>query len=282
MLLVGAGGRQRGFDLWSPDIIDEKLQSYNRLWKQDKEAVAQSPDIMETIRKVLKTLPIGRNGVKITLDKVKLGFWYMLNSTKEAAQLFNAFVAAESGDYSGLAVLAWGYDYELQKELESKYGSYHGEFFCKVVSSGLNLNRDFISETDGVNSIIGSPAVRMLWGAASQGGWPVETVSENDCRDHDINTEALILMGNLDFSAPHEYVEKELMPHLQSGHLVVLSEMGHTEMAQSQPKAFYHAAARWFYDGVVDTSLFEYNKIDFTPDSTLQDIARGIFPVEKN
>ena len=50
MLLVGAGGRARGFDLWDPQLIETKLRRYGELWKLDPEASARSADILETIR----------------------------------------------------------------------------------------------------------------------------------------------------------------------------------------------------------------------------------------
>ena len=49
-LMVGASSRGRRFDsLWEPAIIDAMLREYNALWKADREASANSPDIIRTM-----------------------------------------------------------------------------------------------------------------------------------------------------------------------------------------------------------------------------------------
>lgn len=94
----------------------------------------------------------------------------------------------------------------------------------------------------------------------------------------DSDVETLVLMGNLDFSAPVEYAEDELMPHLKRGQLIVLSNFGHVEFVRLQPEAFNHMAGRFFYEGIVDASKFTHNQINFQPGESLQDQARLLFP----
>jgi hypothetical protein len=101
----------------------------------------------------------------------------MLRETAGASYVFNAFVAAEQGDYGGLAALSRGYDLEIAKQLEDQHGEYYGEFFCKVMSSGLNATRDYLREMDPPTSLLGSPAAKLLWGAASANGWPVKAIA---------------------------------------------------------------------------------------------------------
>lgn len=278
MLLIGAGGRSRGFDLWPPAMIDQKLRAYAELWTQDPERKAGAPDILETIRRVLASLPREWRTVRIDADKVRLATWAMLDETKHAAQVFDAFVAADQGDDAGLALLSWSYDDELRKELQREHGPYHGEFFSKVMSSGLDVKRDWVREMDPPGSILGSPAAKLLWGAGSRGGWPARIVPAVYRRDADVETEALVLMGNLDVSAPVEYVQKELMPRLKRGRLVVLSNMGHVEFMKVQPEAFHHLAWRFFYEGAVDSTRFVHQDIDFSPKETLLKQAHMVFP----
>ncbi len=282
MLLIGAGGRGRGFDLWHPDIVDRKLRLYQDLWTADPTAKTRTPDILATIRRVLSGLPREWRTTRISRDKVRIAMWGMLGDTNGAAQLFDAFVAADNGDYSGLALLSWGYDEELKKELTRRFGPYHGEFFSKVMSSGLDPQRDWVKEMDPESSIIGSPAAKLLWGAASLGGWSLQVIPKPFRQNADSDVESLILMGNFDFSAPVEYVEAELMPHLKRGRLVILSNFGHVEFIKKQPDAFNHAAGRFFYEGVVDTSKFTHNQVNFQPSETLQDQARLLFPTQKS
>jgi len=280
MLLVGAGGRARGFDLWSPQMVERKLRAYAELWKQDPEASARSADLLASVRRALAGLPQTWRGVPIDRDKVRLAAWHMLRETREAAQMFDAFVAADQGDYGGLALLSMGYDDELRKESQRKHGPYHGEFFSKVMSSGLDPDRDWVREMDA-EGVLGSPAAKLLWGAASKGGWPIKPVPSSYRRDAAIDAQCLVVMGDLDASSPVEYAREELMPRLKRGRLVVLSHMGHTEFVRVQHQAFERLATRFFLNGEVDSSRFVHQPIDFSPENSLVRQARELVPEER-
>lgn len=276
MLLIGAGGRARGFHLWDPEMIETKLRAYGDLWKRDPEASKRSGDILKTIREVLAQLPRDWNGIRIDHGKVRLGLQHMLRSTTDAALALDAFAAAGEGDWAGLALLSWGYDQDQRRQLAERHGEYLGEFFAKVMSSGLDAERDWIADMDPESALLGSPAAKLLWGAASRGGWPAVPIPAEYRRDRRLDVETLILMGNLDCASPPEYVERELLPSLERGKLVVLANMGHVDIARLQPEAFEHAAVRFFRAAVVDTSKFVHQVIDFTPDGRLADLARAI------
>lgn len=277
MLLIGAGGRARGFDLWDPRQVDRLLRRYAERWLADATAKSRSADILGTIREVLYKAPAEWRTVPIDRDKIRLAMWEMLGDTTSVAQLFDAFASAASGDYRALALLSWAYDEELRKELKRRHGPYHGEFFSKVMSSGLDPDRDWVQDMDPQGAIIGSPAAKLLWGAASSGGWPMQVIPQSFRQDGDCDVETLILMGNLDFSAPADYVERELMPHLKRGRLVVLSDFGHVEFIKKQPEAFHFTCERFFHDGVVDTSKFVHKPINFQPGERLTDQADFLF-----
>jgi pimeloyl-ACP methyl ester carboxylesterase len=277
MLLVGAGGRARGLDVWEPALIERKLARLAELWKRDPAAAARTPDIVATLRSVLASLPREWRGVTIEPGRVRLGAWYLLRNVEGAAQVLDAFAAAGQGDLAGLALLAWGYDEELRRQRGRRFGPYHGEFFSKALSSALDPGRDWLAPASG-DTVLGSPAERFLWGAASRGGWPIRPIPAGERTDRPIDVPALVLMGELDFAAPHEYVERELMPKLERGRLVLLSEMGHTDVVSQQPAAFLRLARRFFDEGEVDASGYERRPIDFTPEPTLGAEARRLIP----
>lgn len=83
-------------------------------------------------------------------------------------------------------------------------------------------------------------------------------------------------MGDLDLASPHEYVERELLPTLSRGRLVVLENMGHTDLARLQPRAFEYAAVSFFRAGTVDTSHYVAETLAFTPAERLGDVARRL------
>ena len=278
MLLIGAGGRARGFDLWDPKIIDQKLRAYSALWSADPRSAARTPDLVSTIRKVFAALPQDWRGIHIDPDKVRLVMWHMLGDTASAAQFFDAVVDAEHGDPAGLALLSWSYDHELKKEQDRRFGPYHGEFFAKVMSSGLDPVREWIHEMDPEWSIMGSPAAKLLWGAASHGGFPMREIPPEYRRNSDIDAESAVLAGDLDVAAPVEYVKSELMPHLKRGQLVVLSNRAHGDLIRLEPEAFHGFARRFFYEGIVDSSGFANHSVRFQPEQSLSRQARELFP----
>lgn len=278
MLLVGAGGPQRGFDLWDPILLDRKLAVYARLWREDEAREVRMPDPLVSLPQVLASLPRSFRSVEIDPDKVRLAAWQLLAETASTGQLFEAVAAASEGDFAGLALLSWRYDEYLRRELARRHGPYDGEFFSKVMSSGLDAEREWIRDMDPEGSLLGSPMAKLLWGTGSHGGWPIEVVPAEYRTNRRVFAETVVLAGDLDVAAPLEYARDELLPYLAKGHLVVLEHAGHGDLVQQQPAAFEHLAVRFLVEGVVDDSKFVFQPVDFAPAQTLGDEARALLP----
>ncbi|MBN1274194.1 MAG: alpha/beta fold hydrolase [Candidatus Aminicenantes bacterium] len=268
-LMVGASNISRHL-VRDPGVIDKVFNAYGRLWENDPQASERTPDIIKTIRKVLKTLPRYWNGIRIDADKIRICTYWQLYETETAAKIFDAFVAAENGDYSGLALLSYSYDKEIPDwDLLCDY-------FSKAISCGLDTTRELAENMDPPESIIGSPSCKLILGSSSQGAWPIKPIPLRYRTIDSCHVETLIVMGNLDPSGPLDYV-KEMMPYFKRGRLVVLSEMGHMDPANLQPKAFNHLGELFYSSGEVDTSKFVYNKMSFTPGETFQSLAKEVF-----
>jgi len=272
-LMIGASNRQRLLLGWEPEMVEKLLNQYYRLWKSDPEAVSKSPDILITMRKVFQLLPLHWQNIRIDPDKLKLTTFYLLYETETAAALFDAFVAAEKGDYSGLALLTLGYDDAVQNTSRQ----YLGDFITKVVSGGLDTTTSYESEPAG--SILGSPSRKLWWSAAALGGWPVKQIPAEFRQLDTLETETLILNGELDFSSPPNYI-LELKPYLKKGVIITIPSMGHMEVVYNQRDGFEHLVEQFYNNGVVDTSKYIPHSIDFTPPETFQDEAKKIFQIE--
>jgi pimeloyl-ACP methyl ester carboxylesterase len=272
-LMVGASSRGRRFDsLWEPAVIDTMLRGYNSLWRSDREASARSPDIIKTMESVLSSLPTTWNEIPIDPDKVRLATFFSLHETESAAAVFDAFVAAEKGDPSGLALLVLGYDQAVQDTSRQ----YWGDFLTKLVSGGMDSTRDYENETDPPGSILGSPSAKLWWTAASRGGWPVRQIPPEYQKLDTIDVRTLVLNGQLDFSAPPGLM-LEAMPYFRNGRMLVMPAMGHMDVFRLQRGAIDHLAKRFYLEGVVDASKYHPHTIDFTPAETLQDEAKRLF-----
>lgn len=269
-LMIGASNRERLLLGWEPEIVDKMLNQYNTLWKSDPDALSSSSDILITIINVYQTLPQVWQNIRIDSDKLKLATFNLIYETETAAALFDAYVAAEKGDYSGLALISLGYDETLRDTAKQ----YWGDFISKVVSGGLDTTMSYDSEPMG--SILGSPSRRFWWSSASFGGWPVNQIPIEFRQLDTIYTETLILNGELDFSSPPDYI-MELKPYLKNGYIVIVPSMGHMEVVYNQREGFENLVDKFFREGVVDTSKYLLHRIDFTPEETFQDEAKRLF-----
>jgi pimeloyl-ACP methyl ester carboxylesterase len=271
-LMVGASSRGRRFDsLWEPAVIEEMLREYNVLWKADREASANSPDILTTITSVLNRPPMTWNEIPIDRDKVRLATFFSLFETESAAAVFDAFVAAENGDPAGLALLVLGYDQAVQDTSRQ----YWGEFITKLVSGGMDSTGDYEHRMDPPGAVLGSPSARLWWTAVSHGGWPVGQIPREYQELDTVRVRTLILNGQLDFSSPPANMV-EARRYFTNSDLLIMPRMGHMDVFKLQRGAIDHLAERFSMEGVADTSKYRDHTIDFTPAETLQDEARRL------
>ncbi|TKJ47252.1 hypothetical protein CEE34_04685 [Candidatus Aerophobetes bacterium Ae_b3a] len=257
-----------GHFVWEPQMVDAQLRYYAGLWEKDAVAASKSPDIIKTMQNVLKTLPQEWQGFRIDPDKVQMMTFMQLMNRGSAAQVFDAYVAAEKGNYSGLAYLSVAYDQMIPSS------SNWGERASKAVSADYDPKRDYEAEMDPAGSIIGSPVSKQDWGSFQKGGWPIKPIAEEYRKLQYSDVETLLINGSIDFATPAESA-KELLPYLPNGKLVILAEMGHvSDVENIQPEAFQHLVERFYLEGIVDDSKFTYQPMNFTPSQTFQDIAK--------
>ncbi|UCE22949.1 MAG: alpha/beta fold hydrolase [Candidatus Aminicenantes bacterium] len=257
-----------GHFIWEPDKVDEQLRYYAELWKKDPDAVLRTPDLIKTIQNVLASLPQKWLIFRADPDKTRSGMFMFLYHRDTAAQLFDAFIAAEKGDYSGLAFLSFFYDRMMPTALN------WGDNASKALSADYDPTRDYEKEMMPPGSILGSPMSKIL-GGLKYGGWPIKPIPEEYRKLQDSDVETLMINGNIDFSTPAEYARDELLPHLKNGNLVILSEMGHSsDVRNIQPDAFQHLAESFYLEGIVDDSKFHYEPMNFTPSQSAPEMAK--------
>jgi len=257
-----------GHFIWEPKKVDDQLEYYAELWKKDPDAASRTTDILKTIQNVLASLPKKWLVFKADPDKIKTGMFMLLYNRDSAAQVFDAFIAAEKGDYSGLAFLSVFYDRMIPKAIN------WGDNVSKALSADYDPARDYEAEMMPPGSILGSPMSKIL-GAMKYGGWPIKPISEEYRKLQYSEVETLMVNGNIDFSTPAENAKDELLPHLKNGNLVILSEMGHTsDVVNKQPEAFLHLAETFFLEGIVDNSKFHYEPMNFIPSQSAPEMAK--------
>lgn len=180
----------------------------------------------------------------------------MLYHADAAAQAFDAWLAAEEGDPSGLALISLAYDFLIPSMFV------YGDFLAKDFSADLDIERDYVQAMNPPDSILGSPFSQLIWGSSvSRDGpvWPTALMPEKFRKLQPSDVETLLISGSVDFATPAEYARDELLPLQSNGRQVILSEMGHVnDVVSLQPKAFEYLITTFYKTGEVDDRQFDY------------------------
>lgn len=245
--------------VWEPDMIDAQIEHYSQLYAQTGNP--RSPDLVQTMRATNRAMPRRWLFVRIDPGKVKSVTFAMLFHRNTAAQAFDAWLAAENGDPSGLALMSLAYDFIVPSM------SVYGEFFSKGISADYDAGRNYAADLAPQDSIIGSPLAKLIWGSATDADgavWPTGLLPAEYRQVQPSDVETLLVSGNVDFSTPAEYATDDLLPALTNGRQVILSEMGHVnDVMTLQPEAIERLLISFYDNGEVDDSLFAYEPMDF-------------------
>jgi pimeloyl-ACP methyl ester carboxylesterase len=252
---VMSGASPPGRIVMEPERLDAQLEYYARLCAQDAECNTRTPDLAETIRRVAHNMPRRWLFLPIDPGNVKVVTFQLLYSRSTAPMAFDAYIAAEQGDPSGLALMSLlGL---------APTGITWGAFFSKAFSMDYDPSRDYAADMDPPGSILGSPFALATWSTAW--AWPVRLMPADLRQVHPSDVETLIVSGSTDVATPAELATEELLPHLSHGQQVILAELSHSDLPglETQPQAFERLLTSFLDTGVADDSLYTYAPIDF-------------------
>ena len=233
--------------LTKPSAIDAQLNHLNDLWKEKPENLRRSPDIVQTIRNVLKTLPKDWNGVTIDPDKIKLMTYFSLYTQAMTAQFFDAYIAAEKGDYNGLSRIN-----QFWNNVVDMFN--WGDMIAKTYCTNTGEIEDFEAELNQKESVIGSPLALLGWGLRAQTDWPVKPLPEEYRRMQNIDTETLLVYGSKESA---KGIIEDYLPFFKNGHIVYFDNLGHMDVGALEPGASQYMEKMFFLKGIVDISKFK-------------------------
>jgi len=252
---VMIGVNPPGRFVWEPDTIDRQIEYYGLLCAHDSACNSQTSDLIRTLRNVIRKMPRRWYIFPIDKGKVKVITFALLYHRNTAAMVFDTYFAAEKGDPSGLALMTLAYNFMFPSMIT------WGDLAAKALSADFNSTRNYATEMDPPNSIIGSPFSKLLW---SLGDWPTAPIPEEYRKTQYSNVETLMVSGSIDFSTPAVFAAKELLPKLPNGKQVILAEMGHTgDLWKVQPAATIHMLKSFYDTGIADNSLYTYAPMEF-------------------
>jgi pimeloyl-ACP methyl ester carboxylesterase len=274
--LIGPGTPGHNM-VFEPETIDAQIEAYARLCAQDAACSARTSDLAATMRNVTHNMPDHWLVFPIDTGKVRVATFLLLKRTGNAAMVFDAYLAAEQGDASGLLTLQRLYDIEVPITWVA-----WGDFYAK---SGIDYDpaRDYAAEMDAPDSIIGSPFSLLIW--SGDLGWPMTSVPAEFQRVHRSDVQTLLVTGSLDTRFPPEYATAELLPHLTQVQQVVVAEAGH-ELLNVQPEAVERLLASFYDAGVAaespvwgDDSLYTYTPVNFQASPSAPTLAKLVLGI---
>jgi pimeloyl-ACP methyl ester carboxylesterase len=242
---------------WRPEVMDQHLKHYSELYKKDSIYGNPDIDIAEIIRKYSRNIPKSWMFIPIKKGYVLMSTFMMLYSTDTAPKLFDAWIAASNGDWSGIAMLSLSMDFMLKDAL------LWGDLISKASSADydfdpdLDLMKEFMPE----NSIIGAPGTLLGIGAVD---WPSKLIPDSLRTVQYSETNTLLINGNIDVSTPEQFGRKELLPYLKNGTQVLISEAAHTsDIFGKQRPALDFMLTKFYKTGIVDNSKYKYQAMSF-------------------
>ena len=245
-----------GHFVYEPEFVDEQINYYAALCAQDPYCSARTKDLAQTIRDVSHNMPERWLLLPINAGMIKMASFESLAYTTEAAMVFDVWLAAAQGDYSGMVLLT------LAGPMMFSEATTWGDNAVKAVSLGeYDFSRDYATEMNPPDSIIGSPRSIL---ADAWTGWPANRIPNEYSQVQASDVETLLVSGNIDFHTPAEFATDELLPALSNGQQVILSEFGHTrDVYNLQTQATRHLLSTFFATGEADDSLFTHHTVNF-------------------
>lgn len=256
---VMIGVNPPGHFVWDPRTVDDQIRYYARLWSRDSSVAGRSRDLAATMRTVLHTMPSHWLFIPIHRDKVRIATFTLLFHRRTAALAFDAYVAAERGDYSGLALISAAFDYTFPS------GPGLGDLALKAISADFDSTQTYSGGTERPDAILGSPLGQFVWKPTLYGRLPVDMIPERLRKPERSDVETLLLSGSIDVSTPAEYATNEMLPLLRNGRQIIIAECGHVgDIWNLRRGTVEKIIASYYITGVPFTSSVEYIPMDFS------------------
>ena len=252
MVAVNPPGHMFTYD---PAVIDQQIEYYAQLCAQDPKCNAKAENLAETIRVVSHNLPKRWLGIPLDHGMMRAASFESISDTQSVSKVFDVWLAAAKGDYSGMALLS------LAGPMMFANATVWGDNMAKAASSDYAATQNFRATMNLDDSIIGSPRSEI---AAAAAGWPINSIPEEYQSVQPSDVETILVSGSIDPWTPVHLAE-EFLTSLSNGQHVLVAESGHGEMLSRQPEAAEKLLTTFFKTGTGDASGFTYQPWEYNP-----------------
>jgi len=202
---------------WEPDVLDWQITYDADLCARDPECSSRTNDLAETVRHVAHNMP--RRWLFLPIDAGRVRFfthfflWYREGLTgQDAAMVYDAYLAAEKGDPSGLAMISLMYDLVNPATMMT-----WGQSAAIVMSTDFDPARDYFAEMNPPGSILGAPQSEIAWSPLYFSDWHATLIPAGYRQVQPSDVETLLVSGSVDSTTPARYATEELLPFLEMG-----------------------------------------------------------------
>jgi pimeloyl-ACP methyl ester carboxylesterase len=256
-----------GHFVWDAEIVDEQIEDYARLCARDAECSARTDDLVASMRRLSEDMPDRWLLIPIDEGAIRVLTLVMLFESIQPPGMpvplsgpaaVDMWLAAESGDASGMALASMS----RNMFLPNLWTWGEGLSLAASVDDYYDPARDYRSEFEAPETILGTPFSLMLWSMGLE--WPTHSIPQEYLQVQPTDIETLLISGSIDFSTSPHFATEELLPYLSNGQQVILKDFGHTgSFWNSQPEARVHMLNTFFDTGQADASLYTYQPLDF-------------------
>lgn len=232
-------------------VIDE----YSRLVALDPALSQRTDDFSATLKQVLAEAPSHWSILRIDPGKLRLVLYVFFYHRNTAALAVDAVLAANEGDYSGIALMSVAADFVFPGMLQN------GDLYAKGYTGDFDPQVDYKETLKTGETALGAPLGYLLFGQS--GKWGGALVPEEVKDMHDVEVPFLLVNGNLDISTPPANMAL-LAETLSNSQQVYLTDMGHVDDTMNlQPEAFDRLILSFYETGVGDASGYSTIPMSF-------------------
>jgi len=236
------GANPPGHFVFSAAVNDQVIARIAALCAEDAVCSSHTKDLRQTIHLAL-TAGRRTGNPRIHDEATRLALFTMLYSRDDTLLFLRGAVMAEMGDFALL-------EQASAMVQQGANGMIVGDLLTKGAIDVYRYEdlRPTFALTD---TSMGSPWDSLYSALAAD--WPIPVTPPQFLRAATDPTPTLIVNGDLDVSTPLIFIERELMPFLPNGKLVVLKDYGHNDFMR-QEAAIGRMVAGFFRTGAVDQS----------------------------
>jgi pimeloyl-ACP methyl ester carboxylesterase len=235
-------------------LLEAQMRRYAQLCAADAGCASRTNDLAADMKKALQAMPRRWLGFPVDRDGVLLATYLGLYSTNAAASVFDMWIAAAHGDYSGMALVSVALRTMSPPMVM-------GDVAAKGLSADFGSASDCRDILPG-RTLIGVP-LNVLGCAAS--AWPASRIPGEYRRAQASGIETLMLGGSLDVATPPETAKNGLLPLMPHARQVVMTQTAHAaDLLYQQKEATHHLLATFFDTGQAEAH-FVYKPVNFDP-----------------